>query len=96
MNAMARMSNKLDPAYSLIRKFDTSEKRGTFVLATRLGVDRSTVQKWTMPREKGGTGGFVPFDYCKEILAFARELDVPLDPSEFILSPDEKSEHAAA
>jgi hypothetical protein len=94
MNVMVRMSNKLDPAYSIVRKFDEPEAKGkparsgTVVLAARLDIDRSTVQKWTMARERGGTGGFIPFQYHGKILTFAEQIGIDLDPAEFVLRPE--------
>lgn len=79
--------SKLDPAYSIIRKFDTDDQRGTEVLADRLRINRSAVTRWTLAREKGGTGGYVPPRYYDEILFFANELRVPLDPAEFVVGP---------
>lgn len=84
---MERMSSRLDPAYSVIRKFDVEGKpgkSGTVVLAERLNVDRSTVQKWTMASERRGTGGFIPYRYHDEIVTFAEELGIPFDRSEFL------------
>lgn len=95
MNVMVRMSNRLDPAHSVIRKFDLGEKRGTFVLAERLGIDRSTVQKWTMSRETGGTGGHIPPRYYAKILTFANEIGVVLDEREFVKKSDDAESFAA-
>ena len=75
---------KLEPAYSVIRKFDRPDKRGEAILGTRLGVARTTVLKWTLAREKGGTGGYVPPMYYEGILAFADTLGVQLEPGEFV------------
>ncbi len=95
MNVMVRMS-KLDPAYSVISKFDgkdaTGKKRGTIVLAERLGLTRSAVAKWTLPPKdggNGGTGGYIPSRYYKQILAFAEEIGVSIDPSEFVTNPND-------
>jgi hypothetical protein len=85
MNTKAAMS-KLDPAYSIVRKFDTDDQRGTEVLANRLGIVRSAVTRWTLAREKGGTGGYVPPRYYDEILSFAKECGIALDPGEFVVS----------
>lgn len=96
MNVMVQMAtSKLDPAYSVIRKFDTAERKGSFVLSQRLGLARSAVTKWTLPRERSGTGGHIPPRYYADILAFAREVGVQLDPSEFVIGPVEV-EHARA
>ena len=78
--------SKLEPAYSVIRKFDTEDRRGTEVLGVHLGVVRSAVTRWTLAREKGGTGGYIPPRYYDEILSFAKEQGVSLDPREFVVS----------
>ena len=86
MNVMSQKS-KLEPAFSVIRKFDTPEKTGAVVLAERLGLTRSAVTKWTLPprgKGNGGTNGYIPSRYFNEILAFAKEIGVPLDPGEFV------------
>lgn len=88
MSVMERMSSRLDPAFSIVRKFDTATKRGTFVLAERLKVDRSTVQRWMMPRERRGTGGFIPYPYHEPIEAYAEELGIEFERSEFLLRRD--------
>jgi hypothetical protein len=90
MNLMVRMS-KLEPAYSVIRKFDgrgdDAKKRGSAVLAERLRLTRSAVTKWTLPVEQSGTGGYIPHRYYQDILAFAKEIGVDLDPAEFVVRP---------
>jgi hypothetical protein len=78
--------SKLDPAYSIIRKFDTSQARGTEVLGLRLGVARSAVTRWALAKQRGGTGGYIPPRYYSEILTFAGELGIALAPSEFVIS----------
>jgi hypothetical protein len=85
MNATIPMS-KLDPAYSVIRKFDTSAARGSEVLGLRLGVVRSAVTRWALAKQRGGTGGYIPPRYYTEILTFAGELGIALHPSEFVVS----------
>jgi hypothetical protein len=95
MVGMPRLS-KLEPAYNVIRKFDgkgdDAKKRGSIVLAERLNLTRSAVTKWTLPVEQSGTGGYIPHRYYEDILAFAREVGVDLDPAEFVV----RSEVAAA
>jgi len=95
MNVMVRMS-KLEPAYSVIRKFDGTDaagkKRGTIILAEHLGLTRSAVAKWTLPPKdggNGGTGGYIPSRYYDDILAFAEKIGVDLDEGEFVRRPDE-------
>jgi hypothetical protein len=78
--------SKLDPAYSIIRKFDTGSRSGSEILGRRLGIVRSAVTRWALAKEKGGTGGYIPPRYYREILAFARETGVLQNPSEFVVS----------
>jgi hypothetical protein len=85
MNAIDPMS-KLDPAYSIIRKFDTPNASGTQVLGMRLGIVRSAVTRWALAKQRGGTGGYIPPRYYTEILTFAGELGITLRPSEFVVS----------
>lgn len=91
MDVMVRMS-KLEPAYSLIRKFDPKRQgkvsRGAAAVAERLGLTRSAVSKWTLPVSQSGTGGYVPPRYYDEILAFANEVGVELEPAEFVVRPE--------
>lgn len=96
---MVTMS-KLEPAYSVIRKFDKVDDgrivaRGTDVLAHRLGITRTAVLKWTLATEKSGTGGYIPHRYYDDILAYADELGVTVDPSEFVVKPSQGA-HVAA
>lgn len=96
---MVTMS-KLEPAYSVIRKFDKVDNgrivaRGTDVLAHRLGLTRPAVLKWTLASEKSGTGGYIPHRYYDEILAYADEVGVSVDPSEFVVKPSQGAEAAA-
>jgi hypothetical protein len=91
MNAKIAMS-KLEPAYGVIRKFDTQDQRGTEVLATRLGIVRSAVTRWALAREKGGTGGYIPPRYYDDILAFAKQQGIALDPAEFVVAAEPADE----
>lgn len=96
MNVMVQMAkSKLDPAYSVIRKFDTKERRGSYVLSQRLGLTRSAVTKWTLPVEQMGTGGYIPPRYYDSILAFAKELGISLHPSEFVVKSHEDFAHSS-
>lgn len=82
---------KLNPAYGLIRKFDRDEKRGEDLLSERLRIARSTVQRWAYPRDRGGTGGYVPTWYHDKILELAEELGRPVDHADFFRMPRAKS-----
>lgn len=80
---MVSMS-KLEPAYSLIRKFDTAEKSGAYVIAEALGLHRVTVQRWATARENGGTGGVVPPKHHGQISRLAKEMGVKLKAEDLI------------
>lgn len=91
MDVMVRMS-KLEPAYSIIRKFDPKRdgkvSRGAAAIAERLGLTRSAVSKWTLPVNQSGTGGYVPPRHYDDIRAFAEEIGIDLDPAEFVVRPE--------
>lgn len=91
MNVMVQMS-KLEPAYSLIRKFDPKGQgkvsRGAEAIAVRLGLTRSAVTKWTLPANKSGTGGYIPPRYYDEILTYANETGIEIEPAEFVVRPE--------
>jgi uncharacterized protein YgbK (DUF1537 family) len=91
MNVMVRMS-KLEPAYSIIKKFDPTGQgkvsRGAEAIASRIGLTRSAVSKWALPVKQSGTGGYVPPRYYDDILAFANEAGIELDPKEFVVRPE--------
>lgn len=73
------MSEKhLDPARSVIAKI------GIEKVSEVTGKHVSRVYRWMYPKEKGGTGGFIPQADAQAILSFARENNIPLLPSEFI------------
>ena len=81
MTELAHLS-KLEPAYSVIRKFDRDGRRGSYVLAAKLGIGRPAVTKWALSKQKGGTGGYIPPHYYTKIMSIARDLGIPLTPSE--------------
>lgn len=73
------MSDKhLDPAKSVIAKI------GIEKVAVVTGKHVSRVYRWMYPKERGGTGGFIPPEDAKSLLAWARENDVALSPAEFL------------
>ena len=51
----------------IIRKFGGARK-----LAKLLGVDNSTVYKWTYSVKRKGTGGHIPAVALKRVIALAR------------------------
>lgn len=67
------MSKQQSPAERVIAAFG-----GNTATAQALGCNRSTVFRWTLDMDKGGTGGRVPSTRQSAILAKARELGVKL------------------
>lgn len=47
---------------------------GIRTTAEAIGVDRSVVNKWVMPKEKGGTGGRVPAKHWPRLIEVEPEL----------------------
>lgn len=54
-------------AERVIAKFN-----GHSALAAAIGIDRTTVYKWTYPIAKGGTDGIIPGPALRKIMAAAR------------------------
>ena len=50
----------LDPARTIIDRFSTSEACGVSVVSEITGVGVTGVRKWRYPKERGGTGGYIP------------------------------------
>jgi len=76
---MSIMSEKhLEPARSVIGKI------GIEKVAEITGKHVSRVYRWMYPKEKGGTGGFIPPEDAKALLAWARENGVAISASEFL------------
>lgn len=57
-------------------------------VAEWLGLDLSTVYRFTYPRERGGTGGVIPANHQAPLLQKARDNGVDLRPDDFfVLTP---------
>lgn len=52
-------------------------------VAALLELSRSSVWRWTQPKEKGGTGGVVPTKHQSALLKKARDHGIRLFPSDF-------------
>ena len=61
------------PAEKIISKFG-----GVRILAQAIGADRVVVYRWTYPRERRGTGGFVPTSQIPKIKFAAEVLGIEL------------------
>lgn len=77
------MSEKhLEPAKSIVAKI------GAQKCAEITGKHASRIYRWMAPREKGGTGGIIPFEDASLLLAYAEKEGVPLTPAEFFPAVD--------
>jgi hypothetical protein len=72
----------LDPAQSVIAQFG-----GAGPLSRLLGLDRSAVHRWALPRARGGTGGLVPARHHRRLLALAAAEGIALSAADLIGSP---------
>lgn len=57
---------------------------GITAVARATGKSLVTVQRWRMPKERGGTGGFIPRQHHAELLRLARQSGISLTASSFI------------
>lgn len=83
MNATTRRKRKkMTGAEYLINKFgrgSTDQWRGINVIANAINRHKTSVWRWTQPKEKGGTDGRVPTSILKEILEEAERLNINID-----------------
>ena len=63
----------LMPAEFVIQSFGSGSE-----VARVLGVDKSTVCRWKMPREKKGTNGTIPQKYWLALMSEAASRSIPL------------------
>jgi hypothetical protein len=75
------LENHLDPARYVIKRLG-----GVRAVAEIAGVDESTVRRWMMPREKKGSGGFIPVERAQVLLQWARENKIKLKADDFFVS----------
>lgn len=75
-------ADHLDPASSIIRKI------GVDTVAAVTGKHISRVYRWMYPKERGGTGGFIPSTDAMALLEYARSNDLDLKPDEFFAKPE--------
>jgi hypothetical protein len=69
---------RCEPATSIVDRLG-----GLSTVAAIAGVKLSTVQRWRMPKNKGGTGGVIPHWHFHKLMNAARDRGVIIDPSEF-------------
>lgn len=73
-----RNNGKLEPARSVLAAFSTPKKSGVAIVAAYLGLDKSSVQRWMMPKELHGLGGNVPGRHFVKLRRLARKQGVKL------------------
>lgn len=71
-----------EPAHTVISRLG-----GLTKVSALCGVNISTVQRWKMPREKGGTGGLIPAKYMTALLRHANESGASLTADDMIPKP---------
>ncbi len=71
-------SVSLTPAARVIEKCG-----GIEATAEMVGRDRSVVNRWRLPKEKGGTGGIVPAHHQVTLLSEAPKHGIKLTSSDF-------------
>lgn len=69
---------KLDPALSVIKTLGGFE-----AVAVITGKHISRVYRWTYPKERGGTGGYIPQADAEVLLAHAKEKGLPVTAESF-------------
>lgn len=69
---------KLDPALSVIKSLGGFE-----AVAGITGKHISRVYRWTYPKDRGGTGGFIPQADAAVLLAHAKANDLPVTAESF-------------
>lgn len=68
----------LEPANSVIAKMG-----GAGTVSTVVGKHVSRVYRWMHPKERGGTGGFVPHEDAVKLLEYAQLNEIKLCPADF-------------
>ena len=64
------------------------EKCGGFrQVAEWLGLDLTSVYRFTYPRERGGTGGLIPSKYLTPLVQKAQENGIDLQGNDFVSPP---------
>jgi len=77
----------MEPAQTIIGRCG-----GIAVIARWLGLDHSTVRRWTYTREQGGTGGHVPAKHQTQLLGIAVQNGVQITPADFFCSSSQVPE----
>lgn len=76
----------LAPAAHVIRKFGGPDGKlsiGIKLVARVTGANPTTVYRWMLPRERGGTDGLIPHRQQMKLFEYARENSLPLVSADF-------------
>ncbi len=68
-----------EPAHTVLARFG-----GAGPLSRLLGLDRSTVHRWALPKSRGGSGGLVPAKHHQRLLALATAQEVTLSAADLV------------
>lgn len=79
-----------EPASSIIKRCG-----GVPTVARWLDLNRTSVLRWTHPRDKGGTGGLVPSKHQADLMAKAQESGVAIEPADFFDAGNRQGAEAA-
>jgi hypothetical protein len=71
----------MTPAENILEKLDLT----AFALAHILGLNESTVYKWTYSIARNGTGGTIPYKYHSSIMKIAKKRKVELGAEDFVV-----------
>ena len=69
----------LDPAQTILNRFG-----GAGPLSRRLGLDRSAVHRWALPKSRGGSGGLVPAKHHLRLLSMAAAEGIALSAADLV------------
>jgi hypothetical protein len=75
----------MEPAATIIKRLG-----GPTAVAQIAGVHRTRVSNWTRARAKGGTGGVIPHWHVGKLLDYARDHEIPLEPTDFVAASESK------
>lgn len=68
-----------EPALTVLARFG-----GAGPLSRLLGLDRSAVHRWALPKSRGGSGGLVPAKHHQRLLALANAQGVALTAADLV------------
>lgn len=79
------MQPRLEPASSIIRKLGGNAK-----VAEIAGIHPGRVSYWMVARDKGGTGGTIPYRHIEPLIKYARANGIRLRPADFAMQLEQE------